>query len=152
MTRQTRGRLGTILDWTVKNSGQSSNGPRVGVSPKAGNTNWIAGYSWLTADVFNKEAAVKGPGNEKKWLGRKMGDPGVHELGHTVRQRLQSGGRGSWRKSVVMLKTSFLYFSSRPAAVWSYSVTSIKSPPLPSSLIKGVNNHPSLTVYYPPRQ
>lgn len=26
-------------------SGQSSNGPRVGVSPEAGNTNWIAGCS-----------------------------------------------------------------------------------------------------------
>lgn len=29
----------------------------------------------MTADVLNKESAVRGPGNEKKGLGRKMDDP-----------------------------------------------------------------------------
>lgn len=59
--------------------------------------------------MFNKGAAVKGPGNECG-VGRKMGDPGVHELGHTVR-RLQSGGReGLLKGERSDAKTDFVLF------------------------------------------
>lgn len=74
----------------------------------------------------------------------------VHAHGYTTINR--STGRIPERCRAFLFhphKLSRLEFASRPAAVWSYSVTSIKTPPLPSSLIKGVNNHPSLAVYYP---
>lgn len=87
---------------------------------------------------------------------RETDDPGfTHVYTHTVVQQL-TGLQGGFLKDAkpvffptLKLKLSQLEFASRPAAVWSYSVTSIKNPPLASSLIKGVNNRPSLAVYDP---
>lgn len=73
---------------------------------------------------------------------------GSHTLAHTIIQQSQTQKRLFQVAvfSVVVFKTR-LYFC--PAAVWNNSLTPKEPPPFFSSLIKGVNNFPSLTVYYP---
>lgn len=79
----------------------------------------------------------------------KMDDPGFTHS-HTLKLQAFAAQRRWTPSGCTKFEYLFyIHFSFCPAAVWNYSLTSIKPPPLFFSLIKGVNIFPSLAVYYP---
>lgn len=150
--------LGTILVWTVKTM---SNSQLV--------REWVCLQQQelpiglqVATDWQQMCLTRSGPFRDlemRQGLVQKKDDPGsTHVYTHTVIQQLTSLWGGFLKEFRHANPFFFLWTVSSLFRLSSCSCVELqcdlnkKNPPLPSSLIKGVNNYPSLTVYYPPWQ